>query len=254
MNFRTFGKESAPVLMLIPGLGVSYEIFLPLVDLLKEKFHVIAVEIDGFTIGVHTEFTSIDDQARQVTEYIKEYHSGSICCAYGLSLGGKILSRILERNEVTIEHSILDAAPLLPLPEWLVGPLRYLQAGNVWSCYHWTGFWKWVFHSHYFDVLLDECRKVYPYGGTKAVLDGYKSVYTNRLESIPQVDIHFWYGTKEAFVAKAQVNHLKGLCPNAKIVIFKKMNHGQLLIDRPEEVYTEIDRICKVTPEKRRRS
>ena len=254
MNFRTFGKESAPVLMLIPGLGVSYEIFLPLVDLLKEKFHVIAVEIDGFTIGVHTEFTSIDDQARQVTEYIKEYHSGSICCAYGLSLGGKILSRILERNEVTIEHSILDAAPLLPLPEWLVGPLRYLQAGNVGSCYHWTGFWKWVFHSHYFDVLLDECRKVYPYGGTKAVLDGYKSVYTNRLESIPQVDIHFWYGTKEAFVAKVQVNHLKGLCPNAKIVIFKKMNHGQLLIDRPEEVYTEIDRICKVTPEKRRRS
>ena len=254
MNFRTFGKDEAPVLMLIPGLGVSYEIFLPLVDLLKEKFHVIAVEIDGFTIGVHTEFTSIDDQARQVTEYIKEYHSRSICCAYGLSLGGKILSRILERNEVTIEHSILDAAPLLPLPEWLVGPLRYLQAGNVWSCYHWTGFWKWVFHSHYFDVLLDECRKVYPYGGTKAVLDGYKSVYTNRLESIPQVDIHFWYGTKEAFVAKAQVNHLKGLCPNAKIVIFKKMNHGQLLIDRPEEVYTEIDRICKVTHEKRRRS
>ena len=254
MNFRTFGKDEAPVLMLIPGLGVSYEIFLPLVDLLKEKFHVIAVEIDGFTIGVHTEFTSIDDQARQVTEYIKEYHSGSICCAYGLSLGGKILSRILERNEVTIEHSILDAAPLLPLPEWLVGPLRYLQAGNVWSCYHWTGFWKWVFHSHYFDVLLDECRKVYPYGGTKAVLDGYKSVYTNRLESIPQVDIHFWYGTKEAFVAKVQVNHLKGLCPNAKIVIFKKMNHGQLLIDRPEEVYTEIDRICKVTHEKRRRS
>ena len=254
MNFRTFGKDEAPVLMLIPGLGVSYEIFLPLVDLLKEKFHVIAVEIDGFTIGVHTEFTSIDDQARQVTEYIKGYHSGSICCAYGLSLGGKILSRILERNEVTIEHSILDAAPLLPLPEWLVGPLRYLQAGNVWSCYHWTGFWKWVFHSHYFDVLLDECRKVYPYGGTKAVLDGYKSVYTNRLESIPQVDIHFWYGTKEAFVAKVQVNHLKGLCPNAKIVIFKNMNHGQLLIDRPEEVYTEIDRICKVTPEKRRRS
>lgn len=254
MNFRTFGKDEGPVLMLIPGLGVSYEIFLPLVDLLKEKFHVIAVEIDGFTIGVHTEFTSIDDQARQVTEYIKEYHSGSICCAYGLSLGGKILSRILERNEVTIEHSILDAAPLLPLPEWLVGPLRYLQAGNVWSCYHWTGFWKWVFHSHYFDVLLDECRKVYPYGGTKAVLDGYKSVYTNRLESIPQVDIHFWYGTKEAFVAKVQVKHLKGLCPNAKVVIFKNMNHGQLLIDRPEEVYTEIDRICKVTHEKRRRS
>ena len=249
MNFRTFGKDEAPVLMLIPGLGVSYEIFLPLVDLLKEKFHVIAVEIDGFTIGVHTEFTSIDDQARQVTEYIKEYHSGSICCAYGLSLGGKILSRVLERNEVIIKHSILDAAPLLPLPKWLVGPLRYLQAANVWSCYHWTGFWRWVFRSHYFDVLLDECRKVFPYGGTKAVLEGYKSVYTNRLESIPQVDIHFWHGTKEGFVAKAQARHLKGLCPHALIMVFRNMNHGQLLIDRPEEVASLIENICKVTSE-----
>ena len=247
MNFKISGKEGAPVLMLIPGLGVSYEIFRPLVNLLKDRFHIIAVEVDGFTIGIHTEFTSIDDQARQAIEYINGHHSGRICCAYGLSLGGKILSRILERNEITIDHSILDAAPLLPLPRWLVGPLRYLQAGNVWSCYHWTGFWRWVFHSHYFDVLLDECRKVFPYGGTKAALDGYKSVYSNRLESIPQVDIQFWYGTKEAFVAKAQVKHLKGLCPKAQIKIFKNMNHGQLLLDSPEEVATLIDNICKIT-------
>ena len=240
MNFKTFGKEGAPNLMLIPGLGVSYEIFLPLMDLLKNRFLIVAVEIDGFTLGVHTEFTSIDDQARQVIEYINEHHSGSICCAYGLSLGGKILSRVLERNEVKIEHSILDAAPLLPLPKWLVGPLRYLQAANVWSCYHWTGFWRWVFHSHYFDVLLDECRKVFPYGGTKAVLDGYTSVYTTRLERISGNDIHYWHGTKEAFVAKPQVKHLKELFPNTTVEVFKGMNHGQLLINHPKEVATRI--------------
>ena len=83
-------------------------------------------------------------------------------CAYGLSLGGKILSRVLERREIVIDHAIMDAAPLLPLPKWLVDPLRYYQSLNVWTCYHWTGFWRWVFHSHYFDVLLDECRKVWP--------------------------------------------------------------------------------------------
>lgn len=32
MKFELLGKEGAPSLMLIPGLGVSYEIFLPLVD------------------------------------------------------------------------------------------------------------------------------------------------------------------------------------------------------------------------------
>ena len=236
MDFKRFGKEGAPTLLLIPGLGVSYEIFLPLIDLLKVDFDIIAVQVDGFTLGKYTRFTSIDDQAAQVIANVKEQQDGHLDCAYGLSLGGKILSRVLERHEIAVDHAILDAAPLLPLPNWLVGPLRYYQCANVWTCYHWTGFWRRVFHSHYFDVLLDECRKVYPFGGGRAVLDGYKSVYTNKLESISGPDIHFWYGTKEAFVAKPQADLLKELCPAAHIEIFPKMNHGQLLVDHPDEV------------------
>ena len=240
MEYRVFGNESAPTLLLIPGLGVSYEIFLPLTDLLKDKFRIIAVEVDGFTLGVHTQFTSVDDQAAQVIAYVKERLCGHLDCAYGLSLGGKILSRVLERNEVTIDHAILDAAPLLPLPKWLVGPLRYYQCANVWTCYHWTGFWRWVFHSHYFDVLLDECKKVYPFGGGRAVLYGYKSVYTNKLESIHGADIHYWHGSLEAFVAKPQAEHLKKICPEVHIEVFPKHNHGQLLVDHPEEVASRI--------------
>ncbi|MBP5302863.1 MAG: alpha/beta hydrolase [Bacteroidales bacterium] len=243
MDFKYFGKEDAPTLLLIPGLGVSYEIFLPLIDLLQDKFRIIAVQVDGFTIGKYTRFTSIDDQAAQVINFVKAQLDGRLDCAYGLSLGGKILSRVLERDEITVDHAILDAAPLLPLPKWLEGPLRYYQSVNVWTCYHWTGFWRWVFHSHYFDVLLDECRKVYPYGGRRAVLDGYKSVYTNKLESIHGADIHFWYGTLEAFAAKPQAEHLKKIYPAVKIEIFPKMNHGQLLVDHPEEVAKRIEAV-----------
>ena len=240
MDFKVFGKEDAPSLLLIPGLGVSYEIFLPLISLLNDKFRIVAVQVDGFTIGTYSRFTSIDDQAAQVITYTKTQLNGRLDCAYGLSMGGKILSRVQERHEVTIHHTILDAAPLLPLPKWLVEPLRYYQCLNVWTCYHWTGFWRWVFHSHYFDVLLDECRKVYPYGGGKAVLDGYKSVYTNKLETIHGADIHYWHGTLETFAAKPQVEHLKKIFPDVHIEVFPKMNHGQLLVDQPEEIAKRI--------------
>ncbi|MBQ7222761.1 MAG: alpha/beta hydrolase [Bacteroidales bacterium] len=213
--------------------------------MLENDFSIVAVENDGFIIGKYSEFTSVDDQASQIINYTRENYDGHWDCAYGLSLGGKILSRILERNELSVDHAILDAAPLLPLPRWSVDPLRYYQSYNVWSCYHWTGFWKWLFHSHYFDVLLDECRKVFPYGGRKAVLDGYKSVYTNKLESISGPDIHFWYGTKEAFVAKPQAKHLQALCPEAHIKIFPGMNHGQLLVDHPEEIASAVSSFFK---------
>ena len=240
MRYQTFGDKSNPSLMLLPGLGVSYELFLPLIERMKDCFYIVAVEVEGFILGAFSAFTSIDDQAVQANEYVKERLDGHLDCAYGLSMGGKILSRMLERREVAIDHAVLDAAPLLPLPKWLVGPLRHYQCANVWTCYHWTGFWKRVFHSHYFDVLLDECKKVWPYGKGKAVLDGYKDIYTHKLESIDGQDIHFWYGTKEAFVAKPQVEHLIKLCPDAHVEVFPKMNHGQLLIDHPEEVARRI--------------
>ena len=244
MDFKVFDKGGAQTLLLIPGLGVSYEIFLPLISLLEDRFRIVAVQVDGFTLGVKTRFTSVDDQAAQVIGYVKDHCGGRLDCAYGLSLGGKILSRVLERDEVTVDHAVLDAAPLLPLPRWLVGPLRYYQCFNVWTCYRCTGFWRRVFHSHYFDVLLDECRKTYPFGGGRAVLDGYQSVYTNKLESISGPDIHFWYGTKEAFVARPQVEHLVSLCPGVHVQVFQGMNHGQLLVDRPDEVARRILEIC----------
>ena len=243
MTFATYGNRENSSLLLIPGLGVSYEIFLPLINLLKDQYHIVAVGIDGFLIGQESRFTSVDDQAAQAIAYVQQHLDGHLDAAYGLSLGGKILSRILERKEIVIDHAIMDAAPLLPLPRWSVDPLRYYQSWNVWTCYHWTGFWKWVFHSHYFDVLLEECRKVWPYGKGKAVRDGYKDVYTHKLESIHGADIHFWYGTKEAFVAKPQVKHLLKLCPEAHVVVFPGMNHGQLLVDHPEEIARRIQQI-----------
>lgn len=245
MDFHNFGNSTNPTLLLLPGLGVSHEIFLPLVELLQDRFHIVTADIDGFLLGKPSRFTSVDDQAAQVNRYVQEHFDGKLDIAYGLSLGGKILSRMMEREEITIDHAIMDAAPLLPLPKWSVGPLRYYQAFNVWSCYHWTGFWRWLFHSHYFDVLLDEVKKVFPSDRTRAVREGYKSVYTNTLESISGPDIHFWYGTKEAFVAKPQVKHLLSLCPEAHVEVFPKMNHGQLLVDCPEEVAERMEMIVK---------
>lgn len=240
MTFNTYGKQENPSLLLIPGLGVSLEIFLPLIELMKDKYYIVTVGIDGFLIGKESHFTSVNDQAGQIISYVRGNLNGHLDVAYGLSLGGKILSRIMERNEIVVDHAIMDAVPLLPLPKWSVDPLRYYQSLNVWTCYHWTGFWKFVFHSHYFDVLLDECKKVWPYGKGKAVRDGYKDVYTNKLESIQGANIYYWYGTKEAFVAKPQAEYLLKLFPDAHIEVFPKMNHGQLLIDHPEEIAARI--------------
>lgn len=76
MDFKLYGDSGAPTLLLIPGLGVSYEIFLPLIKLLEEKFRVIAVQLDGFTMEVNTRFTSVDDQAGQIIGFVRQHCGG----------------------------------------------------------------------------------------------------------------------------------------------------------------------------------
>ena len=55
MNFVSFeeNKTDKPLIMLIPGLGVSYEIFLPLINLLKNRYRIVAVQIDLFLGNTH---------------------------------------------------------------------------------------------------------------------------------------------------------------------------------------------------------
>ena len=241
MLFNTFGNPSHKTLMLVHGLGVSYQVFNPLIEHLQARYCIIAVQVDGFLIDgdnkpVSSVFTSIDDQVDQLVEHIRTTYGGHLDAAYGLSMGGCIVAKLQERPEITIDHVILDAAPLVPLPRWSIAPLRYYQSFNVWCSYHMSGFFKWLFRSHYFDTLLDELAKVYPSGYGRAVRDAYKSIYTSRLECVRSADVHYWYGQHEAFVAKYMFRHLATLAPHCHITRFPRMQHGQLVIDHPDKV------------------
>ncbi len=241
MLFNTFGNPAHKTLMLIHGLGVSYQVFDALIGYLQARYHIIAVQVDGFLIdaedkAIPSAFTSIDDQVDQLVEHICTAYDGHLDAAYGLSMGGCIVAKLQERTEVTIGRVILDGAPLMPLPRWLINPLRYYQSFNVWCCFHMSGFFKRLFRSHYFDTLLDELAKVYPSGYGRAVRDAYRSIYTSRLVRVNCTDVHFWYGQHEAFVAKYMFRHLATLAPHCHITRFPRMQHGQLVIDHPDRV------------------
>lgn len=241
MLFNTFGDPTKKQLMLVHGLGVSYQVFNPLIEHLQALYSIIAVQVDGFLVDaqnnpISSVFTSIDDQVDQLVEYIRTAYNGHLYAAYGLSMGGCIVAKLQERTDISIDHVVLDAAPLVPLPRWLIGPLRYYQSFNVWCSYHMSGFFKWLFRSHYFDILLDELAKVYPSGYGRAVRDAYKSIYTSRLSCVHCADVHYWYGQHEAFVAKYMFRHLESLAPHCHITHFPRMQHGQLVIDYPDRV------------------
>jgi hypothetical protein len=50
-----------------------------LIDFLKDQFHIVAAGIDGFLLVKESAFTSVDDQAGQIIEYVQENLGGRLC-------------------------------------------------------------------------------------------------------------------------------------------------------------------------------
>lgn len=104
MLFNTFGNPSHKTLMFIHGLGVSYQVFNPLIEHLEARYRIIAVQMNGFLIDdndkpIPSVFTSIDDQMDQLVVHIRDKYDRHLDAAYGLSMGGCIVANY--RSEPT---------------------------------------------------------------------------------------------------------------------------------------------------------
>ena len=72
MRFDEMGKKDGKILMLLPGTCMNYETnFSKVLDALKEKYHLICVNYDGFD-GTDTEFKDMIDVTEKIEKYIKD--------------------------------------------------------------------------------------------------------------------------------------------------------------------------------------
>ena len=80
MRYDILGRREAPVLLMFPGSFGSARSMQGYTDLLKEKYYVIAVTLDGCD-GSGSAYTSKDEVTDKVLEKVKELgisrmHSG----------------------------------------------------------------------------------------------------------------------------------------------------------------------------------
>ena len=78
MKFREFGEDKEQVILLLHGGGLNWWNFREEAELLQSDYHVILPILDGHA-GSDRPFSSIEDNASEITDFIDE------------KLGGKVL-------------------------------------------------------------------------------------------------------------------------------------------------------------------
>lgn len=113
MKIYAFGKEDAPVILLLPGTCCHWKgNFLHVIPLLEADFRVLCVSYDGFDETERTEFPTMIDETEKIENYIQKHCGGHIRAAYGCSLGGSFVGLLATRKRIRMDYGILGSSDL----------------------------------------------------------------------------------------------------------------------------------------------
>lgn len=100
MKVYTFGDESAPVILLLPGTCCHWKSnFGRVIGPLAEEFCVRCVSYDGFDETESSEFPSVLAETEKIE-------------AYGCSLGGSFVGLLAARGKIHMDYGILGSSDL----------------------------------------------------------------------------------------------------------------------------------------------
>ena len=101
------------MIILLHGGGLSWWNYKEVAEMLQTDYHVILPILDGHA-GSDRQFTTIEDNASEIIEFIDKQFGGFVLMIGGLSLGGQILLEVLSQREDICKYAIVESALVIP--------------------------------------------------------------------------------------------------------------------------------------------
>lgn len=241
MKVVEVGQENQDVIVLLHGGGFSWWQYQAQMDLLCENYHVVLPILDGHA-GSDADFTSIEDNAKRLLDYIDKTYGASVFLIAGLSLGGQILLEMLALRKDICQYAIVESAAIIPdkLTAGLVAPLFSMSFplikkkwfAKMQFCY--LGIRADLFEHYYGDTVKLSKQNLIAF--TKA--SSLYQVKKNLKNSLARVRIIV--GKKETKKMHASARYLHDLLPDSRLEIKAGLAHGQYAINQPDLYVKEL--------------
>lgn len=240
MRALEFGQQTAPVILLLHGGGLSWWNYREAAKLLSAQYHVVLPVLDGHADS-DAPFTSIEENAARLISYIDTHFQGQVLAIGGLSLGGQIAAEVLSRCPNLCRYALLESALVKPmkLTAGLIGPTFGMSYGLIRQMWFakiqadYLGIPRELFDDYYRDTC--KISKTDMIAFLKA-----NSVYTIKpslSETTAKVKIVAGSREQKSILDSAKLLH-KAI-PGSQIEILPGLRHGDLSINRPE-AYVQI--------------
>ena len=250
MNYVEYGKENSDIIILLHGGGLSWWNYKETAKILQTDYHVILPILDGHA-GSDKQFTTIENNALEIIEFINSKLGGSVLLIGGLSLGGQILLEILSQRKDICKYAIVESAIVIP-SKFIYSMIKPAFG----SCYG-------LIKHKWFSKLQFKSLRINPnlfeeyYKDTCAISKGdmiaflqENAVYSLK-ESIGRCEasVHIFVGEKENHTMKKSAQIINEKLQNSFMHVLPNLYHGEFSINHADEYASKILEIIKYVGE-----
>lgn len=249
MRVLEYGKEHEKTLLFLPCTAEPAWAFTDAVTLLAQDHHVMQIVYDGHG-ETGEDFISVEMTVDEVTNWLRAHGITHLDAAYGCSLGGACLTRLLALGEIPIVRAIIDAGITpyqLPLPVRRLACLR-----------DYLGFKLVTRSRRILEAAYPPARWTLP--GRDPVqeydaLTAYLKTYSNQTirnifwsannYALPPEPaetgcrIVYWYGEEEKKARHENIRFIRQYFPHAETHGMPKMDHAELVMIYPQDFYRQ---------------
>ncbi len=241
MKVIVYGKKNSDVIVLLHGGGLSWWNYREVAELLQQNYQVVIPILDGHS-GSDKAFTSIEDNALEIIDYIDKNYNGSVELIGGLSLGGQILVEILSQRSSICKIAIIESALVIPmkLTHFLVKPMMEMSYGLIKQAW----FARLQFKSLrikselYDEYYRDTCNITKENMISFLKANSWYIVKENI--SNTQAKVFVFVGEKEQSKMIRSAHILNKMIPDSILEAKNKMYHGEYSINNAKEYVNKV--------------
>ena len=246
MKIYEYGKGNPDRILLIHPSLVTWDYFEYVIPLLEKDHHLLIPALPGYDLTDDSQFTSVEQIARDLAEALAQRGISRVKAIYGCSMGGSIALRIAADGRLQADHYILDGG-ITPyqLPWLLTRPIALrdfamMALGKV-------GGEKLIVKafssSQFTEEDLQYVANIFRHTTYRTLWRTFDSCNNYRMPKEVMHfagTVHYWYAEKERKARDWDLKYMKKFVPDTVFRAFAGMDHGDMALFYPEQMAREL--------------
>lgn len=246
MEYKEYGSKNNDILILLHGGGLSWWNYIDEIGLLEDEFHIVIPILDGHSSS-DTNFTSIENNALEIIDFINKNYDGKVKLIGGLSLGGQILLEILSKNPNICECAIIESALTIPMnfTYRMIEPtfnLSYCLISKRW--FSKLQFKSLKLKNSLFDLYYEDTCKITK-NNLIAFMKSNSSYEIKDTLSHTRAKVLVLVGSKERPIMKKSATKIANLIPNSELEVLQGYYHGDISINHADDYVERVKRLVR---------